>query len=85
MNSEILKIMARYQLENLTSEGICFDELLELAIDSMIISGPTQLKDILTVFKMHKIITEKENSNGTIKLNINHSLKILQLIIKISP
>lgn len=53
---EIVKIIAKYQLENQDSKGIRIRDLLDLCVEEMICNNQKGLKEYLSESKDHKIV-----------------------------
>ncbi len=77
----MLKILAQYQLDNPKEPGLTREKLYEQANDKMLISSQKQLKDCLVEFIDHKVILEKEESDGKTHIVVQFPRDTLEKIL----
>lgn len=78
---EIIKQIAKYQLENTDEKGIKQKDLLNRCVENMLAHSTKNLKEYLHEAKDHKIIQERFDETGATVLSMSYPTVLLQKIV----
>ncbi|TNV78862.1 hypothetical protein FGO68_gene498 [Halteria grandinella] len=76
----ILKLIAKYQLDNPQDKGIQMKELMNLCVENMLAFSQKAIKDYLHEAKDHKVIHERTDENGHQILFMTYNPVLLEKI-----
>ena len=77
----VMKMMAKFQLDNPNEIGMKEKELFEDCIDNQVVFDIKSLKDLLKEMRDHKILYEKEDKEGNSFLYLKLKNNILEKIL----
>ena len=78
---EIIKLIAKYQLDNPEEKGVKIKVLLNLCVENMLCNNQKGLKDYLAEAKDHKVVLERQDETGYTWLFISYPPLVLEKII----
>lgn len=78
---EVIRMIAKFQLDNPHEPGIKEKELFENCIEQTILSDLKTLKDLLHEVRDHKLLFEKEDKDGNSYLYLKLKSNILEKIV----
>lgn len=77
----IIKLIAKYQLENYEEKGIKIKHLLNLCVENMLANNQKGLKDYLAEAKDHKVVLERLDESGYTYLYMSYTPQVLEKIV----
>jgi hypothetical protein len=78
----VLKEIAKYQLEDPQKKGIKPKDLLTICENAMLAHSNAGLKELLNEAKDHKVVQERTDEEGQVLFYMNYSNIILEKIVK---
>jgi chromosome segregation and condensation protein ScpB len=78
----VLKQIAKYQLDNPQQKGIRPKALLAICENAMLAHSNTGLKELLNEAKDHKVVLERTDEDGQVYFYMSYSNMILEKIWK---
>ena len=78
---EIIKLIAKYMLDNPQEKGIQQRDLLNRCVENMLAHSTKNMKEYLHEAKDHKIIQERFDEQGSTVISMNYPTALLQKII----
>ncbi len=77
-----MTIIAQHQLDKPDEFGLTLDQLFIEAKDRMLVYAQKPLKEYLSEARDHKVIIEKEESDGKTHIYMNYPRAILEKLIQ---
>lgn len=77
----IIKIIAKHQLENTEEKGMKIKDLLNECVENMLCNNQKGLKEYLAEAKDHKVVLERLDDSGYTYMYMTYPPNILEKIV----